>query len=167
MDGPSRSLRALLLEGEVQRLIAEESYSLAVILSQTMLELRVEREAKELAEGFDASSFGTAALGLLTSFNLLHGRTRKFFETALEVRFSEEMPEQVKALQEHAKLRNRVVHEGEDVGRDEARASLAAVLEITHLLHQLTYRRLGLDAILEEEERLEREDEGLEPEDDL
>lgn len=159
-------MRALLLEGEIERLIGEGNYSLAVILSQTMLELRVEREARELAEGFDSDSFGAAALGLFPSFNLTNSRTRRFFETALEVRFADVMPGEVKDLEAHAKLRNRVVHEGEEVGREEARTSLAAVLAITRRLHQLTYRRLGLEEILEEEERWERDDEGLEFEGD-
>ena len=137
-------MRALFLEREIERLLDAENYSLAVIVSQTMLELRVEQEVRHLAEGFDADSFGEAALGLISSFNLSR-RTQKFLETALGIRFSTEMPAEIKALRTHYALRNRIVHEGEAADREQARASFKAVRDITWRLHQLTYRRLGWD----------------------
>jgi hypothetical protein len=82
----SRAMRALTIETEIHRFIAEEQYSLAMILSQSMLELLVEREVRSLADGLQVGSFGDAALELLGSFSL-NRRTQRFFEHALEVRF--------------------------------------------------------------------------------
>lgn len=53
-----------MIEAEIDRFIVEGQYSLAVILSQTMLELLVEREVRGLAEGLPAGSFGEATLEL-------------------------------------------------------------------------------------------------------
>jgi hypothetical protein len=83
--------RAHAIEPEIDRFIAEGQYSLAVILSQTLLELLVEREAKALAERLDTGAFGAAALELLGGFNL-NRRTQRFFEHALDLRFDQEMP---------------------------------------------------------------------------
>ena len=47
----SREMRAGMIEAEIDRFIVEGQYSLAVILSQTMLELLVVREVRGLAEG--------------------------------------------------------------------------------------------------------------------
>lgn len=160
MDGHSRGLRAILIEDEVRRLIAEEKSTLAVIVAQTMLELRVEQEAQTLAEGFDSGPFGEAALGLLSNMNLSNPRTKKFFEAALEVSFSEEMPEEMKALKAHSELRNRIVHSGETADTEQARASLWAVDGATWRLHQLVYRRLGMEVPLEEDERIRAEERG-------
>ena len=71
-----------MIEAEINRFIVEGQYSLAVILSQTMLELLVEREVRGLAEGLDTGSFGEATLELLGSFNL-NRRTQRFFEHSL------------------------------------------------------------------------------------
>jgi hypothetical protein len=138
----SREERAHAIEPEVRRFIAEGQYSLAVILSQTMLELLVEREAKALAEGLGTGSFGSAALELLGGFNL-NRRTQRFFEHALDLRFDEEMPDEMHAFLVHNRLRNRIVHEGAEASREEAEASLAAVAGVTSRLHQIVVRRTG------------------------
>ncbi len=52
-----------MIEAEIDRFIVEGQYSLAVILSQTMLELLVEREVRGLAVGLDtATGSSTRAL---------------------------------------------------------------------------------------------------------
>jgi hypothetical protein len=104
-------MRALTLEIEIRRFIGEEQFSLAVILSQTMLELLVEREVRSLADG----------------------------------------------------LQDRIVHDGAQAERDDAVASLEAVRAITWRLHQLVLTHTGRQPDLEEDERIRREDEGLEP----
>jgi hypothetical protein len=58
----SREMTAEMIEAEIDRFIVEGQYSLAVILSQTMLELLVEREVRGLARGLDTGSFGEATL---------------------------------------------------------------------------------------------------------
>src|ERR1700742_4052344 len=61
----SREMKAGMIEAEIGRFIAEEQYSLAVILSQTMLELLVEREVRGLAENLDTGSSVAALEGRL------------------------------------------------------------------------------------------------------
>ena len=131
-----------MIEAEINRFIVEGQYSLAVILSQTMLELLVEREAKALAEGLDTGSFGAAALELLGGFNL-NRRTQRFFEHALEIRFDDEMPAEMHAFLAHNRLRNRIVHEGANATREEAEASHAAVCGVTDRLHAIVIERTG------------------------
>jgi hypothetical protein len=136
----SREMRAGTIEAEIDRFIAEGQYSLAVILSQTMLELLVEREVRGLAEGLDTGSFGEATLELLGSFNL-NRRTQRFFEHALDVRFNQEMPDEMRAFLDHNRLRNRIVHEGAAADQEQAVASLAAVRGITGRLHEVVAER--------------------------
>jgi hypothetical protein len=138
----SREMRAGAIEVEIERFIAEAQYSLAVILSQTMLELLVEREVRGLAEGLDTGSFGEATLELLGSFNL-NRRTQRFFEHALDLRFNEVMPDEMHAFLEHNRLRNRIVHEGAEASHEQASASLQAVRAITGRLRQLVLHRTG------------------------
>jgi hypothetical protein len=134
--------RAHAIEPEIDRFIGEGQYSLAVILSQTMLELLVEREAKALAERLDTGAFGAAALELLGGFNL-NRRTQRFFEHALDLRFDDEMPEEMHAFLAHNRLRNRIVHEGANATREQAEASLAAVRGVTSRLHLIVVQRTG------------------------
>jgi hypothetical protein len=129
-------MRAGAIEVEIERFIGEAQYSLAVILSQTMLELLVEREVRGLATGLETGTFGEATLELLGSFNL-NRRTQRFFEHSLDLRFNEVMPEEMHAFLEHNRLRNRIVHEGAEADREQAVASLAAVRAITGRLHRL------------------------------
>ncbi|HJZ35105.1 MAG TPA: hypothetical protein VJ204_02435 [Solirubrobacterales bacterium] len=136
----SREMRAGMIEAEIDRFIVEGQYSLAVILSQTMLELLVEREVRGLARGLDTGSFGEATLELLGSFNL-NRRTQRFFEHSLDVRFNEVMPDELHAFLDHNRLRNRIVHEGANAGHDEAVASLAAVRGITGRLREIVAER--------------------------
>ncbi len=140
----SREERAHAIEPEVRRFIAEGQYSLAVILSQTMLELLVEREAKALADRLDTGAFGSAALELLGGFNL-NRRTQRFFEHALDLRYDEDMPDEMHAFLVHNRLRNRIVHEGVEATQEEAEASLAAVGGVTARLHQIVVVRTGRD----------------------
>jgi hypothetical protein len=158
----SPGMRALTIEAEIRRFVAEEQFSLAVILSQTMLELLVEREVRSLADGLQVGSFGEAALELLGSFNL-NRRTQRFFEHALDVKFNREMPDELNAFLDHNRLRNRIVHEGARADRDDAVASLAAVRAITWRLHQLVLTHTGRGPDLEEDERIRREEEGRGP----
>jgi hypothetical protein len=155
----SRAMRAVTIEVEVRRFIAEEQYSLAVILSQTMLELLVEREVRSLVDGLQAGSFGDATLELLGSFNL-NRRTQRFFEHSLGLKFRAEMPAELDAYLRHNHLRNRIVHEGALAGRDDAVASLEAVRAITWRLHQIVMTHTGRRPELEEDERMRREEGG-------
>ncbi len=107
-----------------------------------MLELLVEREVRGLAEGLDTGSFGEATLELLGSFNL-NRRTQRFFEHALDLRFNEEMPDELHAFLDHNRLRNRIVHEGANASQEQAVASLAAVRGITGRLHEIVAQRTG------------------------
>jgi hypothetical protein len=163
MNEPSRAMRALLIESEIQRLLDDEHYALAIVVSQTMLELRVEQEIKNLAEGFQSDTFGEATLEMFSSFNL-NGRTRKFVELALGIRFVDVLPSEMEALRFHNERRNRIVHAGAAASGDDAHASFQAVRDMTWRLHQLVYRRIGWDLELEEDEKIRREEEGIEPE---
>jgi hypothetical protein len=154
------------LETEVQRLLREERYDLAVLVSQTLLELRVEAELVEFFEITGEHALGDAVLDLLPSFNLAHHRVSAFFERLVGVRLSDDHGEEMAALRAHGKRRNRIAHEGAKVSREDARASLAAVLEVCKLVHELSYRAHGLDDALEEEARQEREMLGEDDEDD-
>ena len=141
----SREMKAGMIEAEIDRFIVEGQYSLAVILSQTMLELLVEREVRGLAVGLDTGSFGEATLELLGSFNL-NRRTQRFFEHALDLRFGEEMPDEMHAFLDHNRLRNRIVHEGANADHEEAVASLTAVRDITGRLHEIVVERTSSHA---------------------
>jgi hypothetical protein len=156
-------MRALTIEPEISRFIAAEQYSLAVIVSQTLLELLVERVAHALVDGLDTGRFGSATPELLGSFNL-NRRTQRFFEHALDLRFKEEMPEEMRAFLDRNRLRNRIVHEGASATREEAVASLEAVRGITWRLHQIVLRHTGREPELEEDEKVRREEESLPPE---
>jgi hypothetical protein len=168
MSEPSRAMRALTIESEIQRLLHDEHYALVIVVSQTMLELRVEQEIKNLAEGFQADSFGQATLEMFSSFNL-NGRTRMFVERVLDIKFAHALTSEMEALRVHTERRNRIVHAGAAASRDEAHASFQAVRDVTWRLHQLVYRRVGWDVELEEDEKIRREEEGIdtETEDDL
>lgn len=150
-------MRSFALETEVERLLREERYELAVLVSQTLLELRVEAELVDFFRITGEQAFGDAALGLLPSYNIGNGRVQAFFERLVRARLRDEQPETMVALREHVERRNRIAHRGEQVSSEEARASLAAVLAVCKLVHELSYRALGLEDELEEEARQERE----------
>ena len=95
-------------------------------------------------------TYGEAAPGLLPSFNINDGRVRKFFERLVHVRMRDENPEAMDALREHVERRNGIAHRGEQVDGDAARASLQAVLTVCQLVHELSYRAIGLEDELEE-----------------
>lgn len=153
-------MRSFALESEVRRLLREERYDLAVLVAQTLLEVRAEAELAHFVKHSQEPSMGEAALSLLGGYNLGNGRVQAFVEGLVGVRFTDHCGDDFRALQEHVKRRNRVAHRGEEVSAEDARASLAAVLAMTEALHQLSYRALGMEDDLEEEERQRREDEG-------
>ena len=159
-------MRSYALETEVERLLREERYELAVLVSQTLLELRVEAELVEYFEVSGERAIGEAALGLLPSYNLGHGRVQVFVERLVGVRLRDDHGDVMAALREHVERRNGIAHRGEIVSREEARASLAAVLAACQLVHELWHRALGLEDVLEEEARQEREMRGEDDEDD-
>lgn len=165
-EGNAQIRRSFALEREIEGLLRDKQYALAVIMSQTLLELRIACEVDNLIEGFDAGSFGEAAVGLLDSFNPTNSRTKSFFETTLGVKLPEETGEDWPAMVEHNRRRNEVVHKGVEVSEAEARASLAAVEAVSWRIHQLTLRRIGAESELEEDERIKREEEGLAPSED-
>lgn len=101
--------------------------------------------------------FGEAALGLLPSYNIGNGRVQTFFERLVDQKLRDADSDAMTALRAHVELRNRVAHRGEQVSERDARASLSAVLAVSQLVHELSYRSLGLDDVLEEEARQERE----------
>lgn len=90
----------------------------------------------------------------------------RFVETLLGVRFRDHCREEFAALNAHVRRRNAIAHRGEQVTRQDAQASLAAVLAMTQVLHELCYRALGMDDELEEEAREQREEGGYD-EDEL
>lgn len=159
-------LRSFALETEVERLLREERYELAVLLAQTLLELRVEAELVDYFRTIGEERFGEAALGLLPSYNVGNGRVQTFFERLIGVKLREADAAAMDALGAHVRRRNAVAHRGEQVSAEDARASLAAVLTVSQLVHELSYRSLGLDDVLEEEARQEREASGEEDEDE-
>lgn len=87
-----------------------------------------------------------------------------FGETLVGVRFRDHCREEFAALKVHVTRRNAIAHRGEQVSAEDSRASLAAVLAMTQVLHELSYRALGMDDDLEEEERQRREEEGYDDE---
>ena len=163
---PSLMLRSYALESEVERLLREKRYELAVLLSQTLLELRVEAELVDYFKILREERFGEAAVGLLPSYNIGNGRVQTFFERLVGERLRDANAGAMAALRAHVELRNRVAHRGEQVGEEAARASLAAVLRVSQLVHELAYRSLGLEDVLEEEARQEQEDSGEAEHDD-
>lgn len=153
-------LRSYALETEVERLVREGRYELAVLLSQTLIELRVEAELMDYFETIGEERFGEAALGLLPSYNIGNGRVQTFFERLIDEKLRDANPDALAALRAHVERRNRVAHRGEQVSEQDARASLSAALAVSRLVHELSYRSLGLDDVLEEEARQDREDNG-------
>jgi hypothetical protein len=153
-------LRSYALETEVERLLREERYELAVLLSQTLLELRIEAELVDYFRTIDEERFGEAALGLLPSYNIGNGRVQTFFERLIDEKLRDADADAMTALSAHVKRRNRIAHRGEQVSEQDARASLSAVLAVGRLVHELSYHSLGLDDVLEEEARQEREASG-------
>jgi hypothetical protein len=125
-DTPSLMLRSYALEREVERLLKEERYELAVLLSQTLLELRVEAELVEYFDIIQEKQLREAALGVLPSYNIGNGRVQAFFERLVDFRMREEDAEAMDALREHVERRNRIAHGGERVSREDAMASLEA-----------------------------------------
>jgi hypothetical protein len=158
-------MRSFALEREVERLLREERFELAVLVSQTLLELRTEAELANYVDVVGERTLGEAALDLLHNYNLANGRTQKFFEQLVGVRFKDHCPQELAAVRAHVERRNGIAHRGEEVTREEAQGSFIAVKTITAIAHELAYRRLGLDDDLEEERRQEREWEGLEDDD--
>lgn len=153
-------LRSFALETEIERLLREERYELAVLLAQTLLELRVEAELVDYFRTIGEERLGKAALELLPSYNIGNGRVQTFFERLVSSKLGEADAAAMTALRAHVERRNGVAHRGERVSGEDARASLAAVLAVSQLVHEMSYRSLGLDDVLEEETRLEREASG-------
>jgi hypothetical protein len=159
-------LRSYALESEVERLLREKRYELAVLLSQTLLELRVEAELVDYFQNIREERFGAAALGLLPSYNIGNGRVQTFVERLIDEKLRDADAAAMAALRAHVERRNRVAHRGEQVSEEDARASLSAVLAVSRLVHELSYRSLGLDDLLEEEARQEREASGADDDED-
>jgi hypothetical protein len=153
---PALRIRAFELESEVGRLLREGHHELAVLLTQTILELRVEAELSEHLKILGEDALRDAALELLTTFNIGQSYTKRFFERLVNARLSDVNPAAMRELQEHNERRNRIAHAGETIDEDDARASLRAVLAVCALVHELSFQALGLEDVLEEEERQER-----------
>lgn len=164
--GRSPMLRSFSLEREVVRLLHNEQYDLAVLVAQTLLEVRTEAELAHFVEYSQEQAMGEAALGLLPSYNLGNARVQPFVERLVGVHFRDHCPDEFASLRAHVKRRNAIAHRGEQVAREDAEASLAAVLTMTQVLHELCYRALGMEAELEEEARQQREEDGYD-EDEL
>ena len=73
------------------------------------------------------------------------------------VRLRDEHAETMAALRAHVERRNGIAHRGEQVDAKDAVASPSAVRAVTQLVHELSYRALGLDDALEEEAHQRRE----------
>jgi hypothetical protein len=153
-------LRSFALEREVERLLSEGRNELAVLISQTLLELRTEAELAHFVKTSQEPSMGEAALAALGTYNLANPRVQRFVETIVGVRFRDRSREDFAALKSHVERRNGIAHRREQVGAEDARASFAAVLKMTETLHELCYLALGLDDELEEERRQQREADG-------
>lgn len=151
----SLRLRSYELQTEIGRLLGAGHHELAVLLSQTLLEIRVEAELIEYFEILQEDTFSEAAFGLLASYNIGNHRTRGFFETLVGVRLSEEDPKVMRELQLHNTRRNRIAHAGEKIDESEAQDSVRAVRAVCALVHELSFRSLGLDDELDEERRQE------------
>lgn len=162
MKQPRRSpiIRSFKLEAEVRRLISTEQYELAVLVSQTLLELRIEAELAHFVEHSGDPELGEAALSILGSYNLGNPRTQRFFEQLVGVKLKDRAPKMLRELKAHVERRNRIAHRGDTATREEAHASLRAVLAATEVAHILALLKLGMDDDLEEEAR-QRQEEGL------
>ena len=88
----------------------EGRYELAVLLSQTLLELRVEAELADYFKTIREERFGDAALGLLPSYNIGNGRVQTFFERLVDEKLRDADADAMAALREHVERRNRVAH---------------------------------------------------------
>jgi hypothetical protein len=162
---PALMLRSYALEDEVQRLVRDGKHELAVLVAQTLLELRTEAELVNFVKHSQEQAMGEAALALLPSYNLAHHRVLPFVEALIGVSFRDHCPEALVELRAHVTRRNGVAHRGERVTKDDAQASVAAVLAMTEALHELAYWALGMEDDLEEERRQQREEDGVENED--
>lgn len=153
-------LRSFALEREVQRLLRAGQHELAVLVAQTLLELRTEAELAHFVKRSEEPAMGEAALALLPSYNLGNHRVLPFVEALIGVRFRDHNPEALADLRAHVTRRNGVAHRGEQVSKEDAESSVAAVIAMTEALHELAYRALGMEDDLEEEERQRREEVG-------
>jgi hypothetical protein len=128
--------RALELKREIEELIAADHDEHAVILTQTLLKVRLEADLYTYALDCDEPRAIAAATALLPSFNLRDGRVRGFVETLIGERIDScDEHGHWAQMQEYGQLRNRLVHGGEQtVGADEANGFLDAVLEVTRIV---------------------------------
>lgn len=153
-------IRSFALEREVERLLNNDDSDLAVLVAQTLLEVRTEAELVHFVENSQERAMGEAALGLLPSYNLANPRVQPFVEKLVGVRFRDHCSEELASLKVHVTRRNAIAHRGDQVTRDDAQASLRAVLAMTEVLHELCYRALGMEDALEEEARQQAEADG-------
>jgi hypothetical protein len=152
-------MRSYSLESEITGLIREEKFSLAVLLSQTLLELRTEVELTDYLRNCPAPELERPVMKLLPGSNLGSGRVRRFAEGLGEIDFNAEHGEEFRQLGRHQQRRNAIAHDGAVVTREEAQESFAAVLKVTQILHESLYKAQGREAELEEEQRMESEEE--------
>src|SRR3954447_19915774 len=86
-NGPARrakAIRSLELKHEIEDLIAAGQYELAIILTQTLLEVRLEADLHAFADESEEAKVLAAAIDLLPpGLNLSNGRVRKFVESLM------------------------------------------------------------------------------------
>lgn len=116
-------LRSYKLERVAQRLRSAGEHEAAVLIAQTLLELRVEVEMVNFVKDMDYGDFGEAALASLPNYNLV-GRTLKLAEAMAGVRLRDDMPAAMVQLDAHIKRRNAVAHRGGPATAEDAGASL-------------------------------------------
>ena len=99
----------------MRRLLREARYDLAVLVAQTLLEVRTEAELVHFVKHSQERSMGEAALGLLPSYNLANPRVQPFVETLVGVRFRDHCRDEFAALKAHMVRRNAIAHRGDQV----------------------------------------------------
>lgn len=132
----AKSIRSLELKHEIEDLIEAGQYELAVILTQTLLEVRLEADLHAFADEFEEPKVLAAAIDLLPGFNLSNGRVRKFVEALIgNPIMDHDEADHWARLRNFQQLRNTLVHQGaREVAASDADGFLDAVLAITRIV---------------------------------
>jgi hypothetical protein len=119
--------------------LTQGHYKEAVILAQTALELFTEKTLGHLYQTRHVEYLKPELEHLLTNYNLANSKV-----SGLYIALSGDPIRQTDfwaALTNHAELRNRLVHDGQDATENQARASLKAVKAL--IAHVKTHNNLS------------------------
>ena len=126
------SAYAEALLATARRLIADGEFGVAVVVAHMACEISVERALSRAYEGKDTGFLGESAEEMLPCYNLANDRARNLYNAVT----GNEVHQQSfwDAFKESAIWRNQAVHEGRNLTKAEAEASLKAASDLVAFL---------------------------------